>query len=79
MLKHLFIVSFTLLTILNVYSQSADKVLEDYLEAIGGKTHLENLETIVMSGKSDTAGIEFPVTICQKAPSKSYTEVYVMG
>ncbi len=53
---------------------SADQVFDRYLQAVGGRSALEKVQTIVMRGTRATSeGWSAPIEIYQKAPNKMST------
>lgn len=55
-----------------------DEILSKYYQATG-IDHIKEWNTLTMTGKSTTQGMEFPVTIIIKRPGKIRTEVEIQG
>jgi outer membrane lipoprotein-sorting protein len=55
-----------------------DEILSKYYE-VTGIDHMKEWNTITMSGKSTSQGMEFPITILMKRPGKTRTEVVFQG
>jgi outer membrane lipoprotein-sorting protein len=47
-------------------AQTAEEIVENYLDKIGGKENLQKLESIKKEGIANTNGMEFPITILAK-------------
>ncbi|WP_304234575.1 hypothetical protein [Jiulongibacter sediminis] len=61
------VLSFTLMAIsFNLSAQTAEEIVANYIEKIGGKENLEKLQSIKMEGDANTNGMEFPLTILLK-------------
>lgn len=58
---------------------NAEKVIEKYIEAIGGKENLEKIQDITMIATASMNGMELKQTIYQKAPNKYATIMAVNG
>ena len=50
------------------YSQSADDIINKYVEFIGGESQWKTIKTIVTNGQYNYGGMLFPVTTYSKAP-----------
>jgi outer membrane lipoprotein-sorting protein len=61
------------------YSQTADQIIEKYLNARGGTDSLRNIKTVHLIGKIQTAGMELPVVYYWKAPDKIRFQVDLRG
>jgi hypothetical protein len=61
------------------FAQTADEIIDKHLQAIGGKEKLKNLNSVVMEGKVNAQGMEFPMntTIVNKKGFR--LEFSVMG
>ena len=62
-----------------VQAQTADEIIDNYFEIIGGKDAWRNIEIVKMSGKAQVQGLEFPMTITMKKPGKVYQEIEFNG
>lgn len=66
----------------NPYTQeTAEDIIDKYLEAIGGKARLDSLKTLIVKGKMDAKerGMVLPATYFIKHPDKSRFEVDFMN
>ncbi|MFZ1422263.1 MAG: hypothetical protein WAS55_00445 [Saprospiraceae bacterium] len=61
------------------FAQTADEIIDKYVQALGGKDKLTSIQSIVMQGKVSAQGMEIPVftTILNNKGSK--VEFSVMG
>ena len=53
-----------------IQAQSVDKVINKYVDFIGGKERWKKVRTMVASGEYDYGGIQFPFTSYAKAPNQ---------
>jgi predicted Zn-dependent peptidase len=58
---------------------TADKVIEDYIAAIGGRENMEKVTDRKTTMKGSMQGIDFAITAYQKAPDKLYQEINASG
>ncbi|SDS33680.1 Predicted Zn-dependent peptidase [Winogradskyella sediminis] len=60
---------------------TADAVINNYIKAVGGKDHLNNINTILVNSDVTIQGAPFKpkATVKQMAPNKSYMEIVVEG
>jgi hypothetical protein len=70
----LFILFFTAFT----YGQNAEKIVDDYLKAIGGDK-LEEVKSIKQKGHMMMQGMDFPMETYQDTSGKMYTKMNMMG
>lgn len=56
---------------------SAEKVIENYIAAIGGKENLEKIQTIIQKSSASMGGMSISIINYKKAPNKSATEMYM--
>ncbi len=61
------------------YAQTADEVVNKYLEATGGVEKWKSVKSMKMEGKVPTPNGEFPLIILLKGPNKSKVVVNVQG
>lgn len=70
----------SLLLFTGIYAQiSADKIIDNYFENIGGKANWEKLEGIKLIGKSVSQGMEIPVEILQLKDGRQYVQITIQG
>ena len=72
-----FLLVFT--TSFTAFSQSADEILNNYFENIGGKEKLEKLQGIKMYAKVNQNGMEIPLEIIQMKDGKQMTLIKFQG
>lgn len=70
---------FVLLSFHTITAQTAESIVESYLETIGGKKNLEGLKSIKFTCKANAQGMEIPVTMYQKAPNKQRMDMSFQG
>lgn len=58
---------------------SAQSVIDNYINALGGQAKLNNVNTILSEGTTSTMGMDFPTTIKQMSPNKMHSEMSMMG
>jgi len=63
----------------NKPAASASEIINHYLEAIGGKTAVSKINSLLATGSMSVQGMEMPVTIKRMAPNKEYMEMSMNG
>ncbi len=58
---------------------TAEKVISNYVEAVGGEEALNEIEDMTMKMSFSQQGMEIAITSQKKSPGKSKTEVVAMG
>lgn len=58
---------------------TAEKVLDDYLNAVGGRQSLDNIKDVVIEMTSDMSGMVINSTLFHAAPNKLAMKVKMMG
>ncbi|MCB0656694.1 MAG: outer membrane lipoprotein-sorting protein [Saprospiraceae bacterium] len=61
------------------YAQTADEVIESYLETIGGRDAIAAIKTMKSVGKVNFQGMEIPFTMYQKAPGAQKLVINFQG
>ncbi|TRZ42784.1 LolA family protein [Robertkochia solimangrovi] len=61
------------------FAQSTDKVVDQYLSAMGGKSKLEGVKSMIASVEINTMGADMQGKVWYKDPNKQYSEITVMG
>ena len=61
------------------YAQSADEVIESYLETIGGRDAISSIKTMKSEGKVNFQGMEIPFIMYQKAPGSQKLVINFQG
>lgn len=64
---------------LSAQAQTAEEIVESYLETIGGSDQLEAVQAIKTEGKAQAQGMEIPITMYQKAPGKQRMDMVFQG
>lgn len=70
---------FVFVSIQSITAQTAEEIIDSYLETIGGKDKIAAIKSIKMTGKGQAQGMEIPVTMYQKAPSKQRLDIAFQG
>ena len=55
---------------LKIYAQTADQIIQKYIQQSGGEKAWKAIKTLKSEGKYNYGGIEFPFTAIAKAPNK---------
>ncbi|AUC15944.1 outer membrane lipoprotein-sorting protein [Tenacibaculum sp. SZ-18] len=77
-LKSLLIV-FTLLFSLSAYAQTAEEIINNYIENIGGKEKLEQLKGVQMIGNMKMQGMEIPFEMLSTKDGKQLVSIELQG
>ncbi|WP_400078831.1 outer membrane lipoprotein-sorting protein [Winogradskyella sp. R77965] len=64
---------------LSINAQTADEIIETYLENIGGKENLAKIESILMTGVVNAQGMEIPIKTVSTNDGKMYLEIDMQG
>lgn len=70
MKKSLILSAFALFFVFAAQAQTAEEIIEKYLQNIGGKDKLRALKSVKMTGKGKQGPMEFPMTMIQTAEGK---------
>lgn len=62
-----------------VYSQTADEIIDTYIENIGGADALNALTGIQINASANAQGMEIPITIIQLKNGKSLMKIELQG
>lgn len=68
-----------LLAAATVHAQSADRIVSEYIRAIGGMEKIKKVNTVKMSGNFVQGTLIIPMTMYQKRPNLSLVEVTFQG
>lgn len=81
MKKSLFLLSFFMLLagLQTLAAQTAEEIIDSYLETIGGKEALAAVSSLEMSGNAKAQGMDIPVTMYQKAPGLQRMDISFQG
>lgn len=69
----------SILFISTTYSQTADEIVENYLENTGGKANWEKLDAVKYEGTVNMQGMVIPVTMLQTKDGKQLLKANVQG
>lgn len=72
-------IAFLLIVIAPVSAQTADEIINNYHENIGGKENLKKINSLVFTGKIDFGGMVLPFTKEQSADGLSMTKADFQG
>lgn len=64
---------------LSLQAQTADEILDQYFENIGGVEAWQNLNSMSMEGTSSMQGMEFPIKVYSKRPNMEKVEISAQG
>ncbi|GAA4399625.1 hypothetical protein GCM10023187_11780 [Nibrella viscosa] len=64
---------------LTAQAQTVDEIINKYHEVTGGKDKWLALQSVRMTGKAKAQGMDFPVSVLQKAPNKQILKVNIQG
>lgn len=70
---------FLLFGVQQTQAQTAEEIVDTYLETIGGEDAWTAIKSIKMSGKANTQGMEIPMTMYSKAPGKQRVDINFQG
>lgn len=77
-IKSLFIFLFLISAVNISFSQTADEVINKYVNAIGGMDKINSIKTVKITGKI-TGGMDIPFTQIVKRPGSMYMEMTIQG
>ena len=77
-LNYLLLTVFVLLISISSNAQTADEIIENYIENIGGAENWQNVKAIKMSAIINQMGMEIPIEMVQSA-NKIYTKIFIQG
>ena len=63
----------------SLQAQTADEILDQYFENIGGVEAWQNLNSMSMEGTSSMQGMEFPIKVYSKRPNMEKVEISAQG
>lgn len=75
----LLLAAFSLVGLQAQDEMTADQILDNYFEAVGGKENLRKMQSRKMTATMSMQGMEFPGVIYEMAPNKQRVEVDVQG
>ena len=64
---------------ISAFSQTAEEIVEKYINAVGGLNKWTAINSQKVSGKLSMGGMEFPFISYSKRPNLNYTEVTIQG
>lgn len=62
-----------------LHAQTADEIIQNYLENTGGADNWASLKGIKITAKANQQGMEFPLEIVQLADGRQYTKITFQG
>ncbi len=72
-------IAFLLTAIVPVSAQTADEIINNYLENTGGKAAWEKLQSVKMTATANAQGMEIPVEIYQTKEGKQLIKINFQG
>ena len=79
-MKKLFVVLSILFVIPKVfYAQTVDEIVNKYMQALGGKDKMNSIQSVMMEGKVNAQGMEFPISTRIVKNKGSKVEFSLMG
>lgn len=78
-MKKILLVMFTLFFAAQINAQTADEILDNYFENIGGRDAMDGLSGIKMMAKVSQGGMEIPIEIVQLKDGRQYTKFQLQG
>ena len=78
-MKKITLLLLVIMASLGVKAQTADEILENYFENIGGLENLKSIQVIKMTAKVSQQGIEIPLEIFQFSDGKQMTVINFQG
>ena len=75
----LFSALFVFISVQTLQAQTAESIVDAYLETIGGKENLEAIKSVKFNCKAQAQGMDIPVTMYQKAPNKQRMDMTFQG
>lgn len=70
---------FFILMSISVFAQTADEIIANYFEAIGGLENYKNIKGIKVLAKVQQGEMDIPLEIVQMADGRTYTKVSFQG
>ena len=77
-LNYLLLTAFVFMISISFSAQTADEIIENYIEKIGGDENWQNVKAIKMNAIINQMGMEIPIEMVQSA-NKSYTKIFIQG
>jgi len=77
--RFLFVLAITALFTAISYAQTAEEIVQKYMDAAGTKAKWDSIKTMKATGYASMGGMEFSFTQYQKRPGKALLEVIVQG
>ncbi len=74
-----FLLLFSILLVNYLSAQTADEIIDNYLENIGGKEKLSQIKALKIQAKAMQQGMEIPVEIIMTADGKQYISAEIQG
>ena len=77
-LNYLLLTAFVLMNSISFNAQTADEIIENYIEKIGGAENWQNVKAIKMNAIINQMGMEIPIEMVQSG-NKMYTKITIQG
>ena len=77
-LNYLFLTAFVFMISISFSAQTADEIIENYIEKIGGGENWQNVKAIKMNAIINQMGMEIPIEMVQSG-NKMYTKISIQG
>ncbi|PTM08624.1 MAG: outer membrane lipoprotein-sorting protein [Bacteroidetes bacterium] len=75
----LLLVALVVTAFTQVQAQTADEIVNNYLEAIGGKEQLSKIKSIKMLGTINAQGMEIPIEMVNTSNGSAYVQIEFQG
>jgi len=75
----LLLVALVVTAFTQVQAQTAEEIVANYLEAIGGKEQLSKIKSLKMLGKINAQGMEIPIEMVNTNDGKAYVQIEFQG
>lgn len=62
-----------------IHAQTAEEIIDNYLETIGGKEKLSTVTSMKMTANAKAQGMDLPITMYQKAPGLTRMDMIFQG
>ena len=77
-INYLLLTAFVFMTSISFNAQTADEIIEKYIEKIGGAENWRNVKAIKMNAIINQMGMEIPIEMVQSG-NKMYTKIFIQG
>tara|TARA_B100002052_G_scaffold232464_1_gene215387 strand:+ start:34 stop:780 length:747 start_codon:yes stop_codon:yes gene_type:complete len=77
-LNYLLLTAFAFMISISFNAQTADEIIENYIEKIGGAENWQNVKAIKKNAIINQMGMEIPIEMVQSG-NKRYTKIFIQG